>query len=561
MILIFSGPALAQDNVLSVTRTQEEIVIDGMLEEASWDDAIAATIETKKGTDVVNVELRALYDEQFVYFFAMWEDPSESVIPQQWQYTGGKWFSAPHKEDRMAMLWNTEDNIIGFEQNKQGCVAACHNGDFKTQSSEEIGDLWQWMAGRTNPSTLVPDVGWMDDASLDDTGVMPDEFAGSKIWEENSIYAHDDNETTIPFAANDTPKWMEGLTPPNDYPEDTFLFRGFETETLDIVFPDGKNLPGYLLSRPSGGQDRADISAKGDYNDTMNVWTLEFKRKLMTGNDGDVAFDNLLNSYHFGLAIFDNQAGGESYRSELITLRFDVPELNLLSSELSTTSPVLGDPVNVTVNIKNIGGYSTGFTAALYLDNLTNDPISTKPYTEMTSGLEDEFNFTFVTANLAPGKHLALVKVDADDIIPEHDENNNVIEQEFWVFPPISSFKASNKEPEVGSKITLKAVIDNPADEDANVTVVFYEGENVINTQIVNVTANGNLEVSYKWKASKEGKFNFKVELEGAVNTMLELKVNVKEESPGLGLFVAVLAMSLAAGIATNRHRRGRSSG
>ena len=207
LLLVFTGPVMAQDNVLSVIRTQETIVIDGKADEASWGTAIMATIETNKGPSIVEVEMRALYDEQYVYMLAKWADPSKSVKPQQWQYTGGTWFSAPHKEDRLSFLWNTDDAIIGFENQKQGCEALnCHGEGWETRTADEVGDLWQWMAGKTNPSTSVPDVGWMDDLSVDDTGIVPDDFTGSKVWVPNSVYAHDDNESTLAFAEGDLPK-------------------------------------------------------------------------------------------------------------------------------------------------------------------------------------------------------------------------------------------------------------------------------------------------------------------------------------------------------------------
>jgi hypothetical protein len=558
LLLIISGPAMAQDNVLSVTRTQELMTIDGVADEASWADAIVASIETKKGTDVVTVEVKALYDENDIYFLAKWSDPSKSVKPQQWQFTGDVWDSAPHKEDRLAILWNTEDNIVGFENNKQGCTAACHNDAFETQTADEAGDLWQWLSGRTNPSTKVPDVGWMDDLALKMTGVVPDDFTGSKVWEANSVYAHDTNGSTVPFSSGDEPKWMEGDNPPNPDPEDLFLFRGYERDFDPDAFVDGDHVPGYLLSKPATGLDRADISAKGVYDDDANTWTLEFMRALDTGNDGDVSFADLLNPFSFGLAVFDNKGGGKDthYRSELVTLRFDVPELNLLAAEPSLTSPIVGGDINISVHVKNTAGYSTGFDVALYVDNLTSTPVDTEPFDEMNPSAESEFNFTLDTTGMAVGKHSVFVKVDADDRIPEHNEGNNIIEVEIWVYPPIVEFKASKKKPEEGQKVKLTATIDNPTDADANITVIFYKSGTVLDTMFVNISARDQGNVVYEWKAKKTGKHVFGVEIQGAVNTLTNITVDVKEESPGPSAIMAVLAISLVTGLAVTRRRR-----
>ena len=560
LLLIVTGPVMAQDNVLSVIRTQEIIVIDGIPDETSWSTAIMSTIETDKGGDKIDVELKALYDEEFIYILATWSDQSKSVMPQQWQLTSDTWFSAPHKEDMLNFLFNTDDAIIGFENQAQGCAALnCHADGWETRTSEEVGDLWQWMAARTNPSTSNPDVGWMDDLSVGDTGIVPDDFTGSNVWEPNSVNAHDDNASTVPFAPEDQPMWKEGNAPPNPDDEGLFLFRGFETTIVDpLAFDDGTNLPGYLLSRPSEGKNRADIAAKGVYDDTQKTWTLEIKRKLVTGNTADVAFDNLLDSYYFGLAVFDNQGGGLTthYNSELVTLRFDVPELNILSLSAESTSTIVGESINITTHLKNVGGYSTGFTVAMYLDNLTTDSVATQPFTELTSGLEDTFNFSLDTTGLAIGKHTVYVKVDAAEIISEHDEANNVKMVDIWVFPPIKEFKASKKSPEEGSKITLTALIENPTTEDANVTVVFYEGETVLATQPANISSGATYEAVYEWKAEKTGKHTFRVEVEGTIDASMELTVDVKAESPGPGLFIAALALALAAGMAVSRRRR-----
>jgi hypothetical protein len=252
------GPAMAQDNVLKAYWTNLDVTLDGLTNEDAWATAIPVHTEAIR-LSPISVEMRALYDEENLYMSFKWEDLSWSVNPSQWLYTGGEWTPIPNKEDSLSLLWNTDMPIEGFDLNKQGCEAACHNDVFKT-SADEKGDLWQWTAGRTNPSTQVPDVGWMDDMSLTDAGIVPDAFTG-QVWESNSVFAHDGNESTEPFDEGDLPKWMEGNPPPNPDPEGNFLFRGFEQVIPDHgAFDDGVALPGYLLSRPSAGQDRSDAN-------------------------------------------------------------------------------------------------------------------------------------------------------------------------------------------------------------------------------------------------------------------------------------------------------------
>lgn len=557
LLITVPGPAMAQDNVLKAYWTNTDVSLDGLTTDEAWSTAIPTHVQATR-LSPISVEMRALYDDQYIYMAFKWEDQSWSVNPDQWLYTGGNWTPIPNKEDALSLLWDTDKAIDGFGQNKQGCSAACHNDMFKTQSAAEAGDLWKWSAARTNPSVQVPDVGWMDDGSLTDTGRVPDTFTG-KVWERNSIYAHDGDDDTVPFTLGDLPKWMEGNPPPNPDPEDNFLFRGFEQEIPDHNdFDDGTSLPGYLLSRPSAGQDRADIQAKGVYDGTNHVWSVEIRRELDTGNPGDVAFDDLLAEYEFGLAVFDNQGGGKDthYKSELVTLGFELPELAVLDTSADPTSPITGDTVNVSMTVKNLGEWTDDFTVSMYLDNTSSDALADKPFTEMASGGEETFNFTWDTTGVALGKHVLVLMADSDGIVLEKDEVDNLAEIEVWIYPPITKFKASSKEPEEGQKVKLTATVENPTDETVNITVVFLKDDEELNVQNVNVTAGGTTDVVYKWTAKKEGKHRFTVLLQGAEETAVEMTVNVKAESPGAGLILALLAVGMVAAVAATARRR-----
>ena len=74
-----------------------------------------------------------------------------------------------------------------------------------------------------------------------------------------------------------------------------------------------------VLTYPLGGT-RADIDAKGYYNPAKKTWTYEIKRKLVTGDDKDVQFDNLGRIYKFGIAVFDNAQIEHSWSPALLKL-------------------------------------------------------------------------------------------------------------------------------------------------------------------------------------------------------------------------------------------------
>ncbi|MCK5414799.1 MAG: hypothetical protein KAJ35_05405, partial [Thermoplasmata archaeon] len=486
-MIAIPGPAMAQDNILKAYWTNLDVTLDGLTSEEAWGASIPVHIEATR-LSPISVEIRAVYDDQYLYMAFKWEDQSWSVNPNQWLRTGGAWSHIPNKEDGLSLLWDTDKPIEGFDLNKQGCEAACHSEVFKTGANEN-GDLWQWLSARTNPSTLNPNVGWMDDLSLEEEGIVPDANSG-RVWELNSVYAHDGNESTEPFSAGDLPKWSEAYAAPHPDPEKNFLFHGFEQEIEDHddpKFEDGGALPGYLLRRPPDDQDRADINAKGAYDGENKIWTVEVKRALDTGNVNDVIFDDLLVEYNFGLAIFDNQAGGKDthYKTELITLSFELPELAVVDAVAEPTSPIVGDTVNVSMNVTNLGEWTDDFTVAMFLDNTSNDALATKPFTEMDSKAWETFNFTWDTTGTAIGRHDLVIMADSDDIVLEKEEADNMASIEVWVYPPISKFKASPKDPEEGEKVKLTATVDNPSAEEINVTVIFLKGEEELSVQNV----------------------------------------------------------------------------
>lgn len=76
-----------------------------------------------------------------------------------------------------------------------------------------------------------------------------------------------------------------------------------EKEAIDgSKYKAGQEVAGIIIAPFTG--DRGDISARANWNNGM--WTLEFSRKLKTGSQYDVQFDDLSKAYAFGVAVFDN---------------------------------------------------------------------------------------------------------------------------------------------------------------------------------------------------------------------------------------------------------------
>ncbi len=88
---------------------------------------------------------------------------------------------------------------------------------------------------------------------------------------------------------------------------------------LDAL-PVGSMLPNMITAGPAGA--RADVDAHGVYNPANNTWTVEIRRRLVTGDTHDVQFDDLTREYAFGVAVFDNAQIEHSWSGQVYKLQF-----------------------------------------------------------------------------------------------------------------------------------------------------------------------------------------------------------------------------------------------
>jgi hypothetical protein len=155
----FIVPAHAQEErstILTAERTNETIEIDGFGNESSWGRAKELMVLVKDGSiGTVEVDLKALYDEENIYFYTTWLDPTESVTKDIWIFDGTNW-SRSEKEDILAFIWNIDLSIEGFEI--AGCGILCHGDRMHTNAPGERGELWQWEASYTLKMSMKMEV-------------------------------------------------------------------------------------------------------------------------------------------------------------------------------------------------------------------------------------------------------------------------------------------------------------------------------------------------------------------------------------------------------------------
>ena len=155
-----TSAAYEQSTILTAEKTTETITIDGHAGEASWAGARDLVIVVRDGSiGTVEVELKALYDDSYIYIYATWPDPTENTIRDTWVYDAdnGSWHrwndanETAENEDRILFAWNIDDSIHGF--NVAGCAMTCHGDRHHTNEEGERADAW-----RCTPTTRLSPV-------------------------------------------------------------------------------------------------------------------------------------------------------------------------------------------------------------------------------------------------------------------------------------------------------------------------------------------------------------------------------------------------------------------
>lgn len=353
-------------NVLVAPRVSTAPTIDGVADDAVWDLAESIMVATSV-TDIPSfagyagrshqVELRAAYDDSFVYFQARYNDATLDSDRQTWYVdpATGLWMQESARplfdstgvqthrafyEDKFSLMWQASP-VVDFPE--VGCNIACHVGlsPFSneggktalkyTNSSGEILDMWhfKWVrsAGSEIPTMDDQYTNWTSTAS--NGGRHSDPGTNSYVNNKQTLDGLDFPLYVRPNAVSSY-YW---ITPDE-------ILSGDAAQVLsanpsgDLTLSDGSVLlasnPDYQRDgqfRPPSiytripAEDRADITAVAVHEG--GFWTIEIRRARVTGSDVDVQFDNTAEDYPFGVAVFDNAQIAHATSSEVFFLRFN----------------------------------------------------------------------------------------------------------------------------------------------------------------------------------------------------------------------------------------------
>ena len=274
IVLIASSWATAQTS-LGVVRTTTPPDLDGKVDDAVW--AKAPDLELKaqgrggpaegKTTSVV---LKAAYDDQNVYFLLRWQDARKNDTHKSYVWNADKsvYETGPDREDNAALAFP---------------IRGAFSADMLS-GKDELWDVWHWKAQRTGPAGYAMDRTHVF-SSTKPSGKAK-KFttkAGKELW-----IARPEDEGTSVTAQSSAPSTKQASTPVH-----------------------------YQAVNPTGSA--ADIRTGHSYRDGW--WTVEFARKLNTGNRDDAPFI-VPKTRHLGVAVFDKSEHEHHYTVGPIALIF-----------------------------------------------------------------------------------------------------------------------------------------------------------------------------------------------------------------------------------------------
>ncbi len=322
---VFTAPSDAQQRHLVSKKAAAAPAVDGTLD-ATWSGAPATTVKVVGGKNLpggsTEVTMRSVYTADSVYFMYQYRDETQSVRRSPWvKQADGSWAKLKdpndkggdnnlYYEDKFAAIWNISSPA--FEQ--KGCMTACHTGEGKpfgnkyTASAGERLDMWHVKSVRGGAS-----IGQTDDQYVDSTRYDKEKSpnAGRKT-DPRTGGGYVDNQTDDKKG----PKFaLKGNKPAPPY----WIVVAEKEAFDDSKYKAGDEVPGILVAPFTG--DRGDLPTTMVWKD--GTWTIVIARKLVTGSEFDVQFDDLKKAYAFGVAVFDNAQVRHAWSPGVLKLVFD----------------------------------------------------------------------------------------------------------------------------------------------------------------------------------------------------------------------------------------------
>ena len=259
---------------LTASKAAKLPVLDGKGDDEAWKAAKELVVKTGLPQEDVKsqVSLKAVHDGDSICFLAVWPDESENKTHKlkTWSLSDEKYvvFDDSEIEDAFTLGFPLEGK---FDPD----MLAAH---------ESKWDVWDWGAFRSSGGFAK------DKYHLHTKQAVPNKKG-------KQFASRDESPIFITRVYDDgTAPWKEVPAPAAKGPE---------------------KVPSYALQTPTGSA--ADVKVQAKWAD--NKWTLEFQRKLNTGNKDDCVLDPA-KPIEFAIATFDSVEKAEHLVSPKLLLKF-----------------------------------------------------------------------------------------------------------------------------------------------------------------------------------------------------------------------------------------------
>lgn len=341
---------------LIVSQASELPKLDGVLDDATWQNARPVFVRTHQGTGLdgtgeSTVEVRAAQVGDKIAFAFRWDDSNRSLKRHPLEKTEEGWRMLNNRadisdetayyEDKFSVAFSKTDAFGGGGSTHMGPKplgdkpASLHKRGLHYMTDGSLMDVWQWKASRGGMLGKVDDM-WFG------TPLEPNEaqVAGTKRY--SAGYGADEGKSFYVYNYKKQPGsnyhgTVDVLRLPVDHVKTSELMGHidlaieatddagsqwwmFDAESVpyspekDAEIPVGTIIPGVLITGEYLGS-RADLDGGAKWED--GYWTLEVVRDMDTGHDQDLAMEDGLFVW---LSVFDHNQTRHTRHSRPVRL-------------------------------------------------------------------------------------------------------------------------------------------------------------------------------------------------------------------------------------------------
>ncbi|MPZ10892.1 MAG: hypothetical protein GEU89_11890 [Kiloniellaceae bacterium] len=325
---------------LELERTDVPPRLDGRADDAAWQAATMARVETHNGQNLpqgtIPVQVRGVHDGEFAYLLFEWQDTTRSQKHLPLQKTAEGWRVVQNDyarqdenqfyEDKFAVMLSRDSQLAALNsshlgpQPLDGHPGGASGRGLHYTTDGSLVDVWHWKSVRTGPLEQI------DDNHFGPPLTPPDDpatrYTAGYTQDPKTAGGFSTNWEKFEEAAV-RPRWLPrspellqerlgavDLDPAVGDAGLWWLPRGLVVEAtpeLDALFPVGTVMPSVIIEAPFEG-DRGDVAAVAEWHDGW--WRLEVKRRLDTASDYDVAIGD---GTYLWVAVFDHTQTRHSF--------------------------------------------------------------------------------------------------------------------------------------------------------------------------------------------------------------------------------------------------------